>query len=41
MSRVGVFVGCRWLSFPRVSGDEPEINTIFAPTEMFSPREQG
>ena len=27
--------------FPRVSWDEPEINTIFAPTEMFSPRELG
>ena len=28
-------------SFPRVSGDEPEIFTITAPTVEFSPRERG
>ena len=41
MSRVGVFVGYRWLSFPRVSGDEPTAEEVKEAAQPFSPREQG
>ena len=29
------------ISFPRVSGDEPEIEYSLDPTALFSPRERG
>ena len=32
---------CQWLSFPRVSGDEPTYRSGNAPPTGFSPRERG
>ena len=34
-------MGLPWLGFPRVSGDEPLLDTHLRGMAMFSPRERG
>ena len=41
MSRICSATWVWWLSFPRVSGDEPPGGAIRYKTVMFSPRERG
>ena len=41
MSRDHVGIRCLAGRFPRVSGDEPEIEYTLDPTALFSPRERG
>ena len=41
MSRICSATWDWWLSFPRVSGDEPLIGRLIGIQSMFSPRERG
>ena len=41
MSRSVICISLRSVSFPRVSGDEPQIITITSAGMLFSPRERG
>ena len=41
MSRSGAIQSLAWISFPRVSGDEPKLPLIQPKAAEFSPRERG
>ena len=41
MSPLGPSSSARWISFPRVSGDEPGVIEAEGQLRQFSPRERG